>query len=99
MAQKLLKTDKTSGYVGIQATDAINDNFTELYAGAGGGGALTINSQPDSYTLVLADAGKLIDMTKSSASNLTVPPNSDVAFPVGTVVTVKRSHATGAVTF
>lgn len=36
-----------------------------------------------SYTLVLGDAGKFVTMTNASASTLTVPPNSSVAFPVG----------------
>lgn len=38
------------------------------------------NAQTDSYTLVLTDAGKMITMNKATANNLTVPPNSSVAF-------------------
>nr|WP_324128882.1 hypothetical protein [Aeromicrobium sp.] len=46
-----------------------------------------INAQTGtSYTLVLADAGKFVTMSNASASTLTVPPNSSVAFPVGTVI-------------
>ena len=45
-----------------------------------------INSRSDSYTLALTDAGKFIKMTKGTANNLTVPPNSSVAFPVGTEI-------------
>lgn len=41
-----------------------------------------------SYTLVLTDAGKMVTMTNASANTLTVPPNSSVAFPVGTRVDV-----------
>jgi hypothetical protein len=37
-----------------------------------------------SYTLVLADAFKLVTMNNASANTCTVPPNSGVAFPVGT---------------
>jgi hypothetical protein len=50
--------------------------------------ALPVNTQTASYTLVLGDAGKTVEMNVASANNLTVPPNSSVAFPVGTVVEV-----------
>lgn len=47
----------------------------------------TINAQTGtSYTLVIGDAGKFVTMSNASASTLTVPPNSSVAFPVGTVI-------------
>lgn len=49
--------------------------------------SLTINAQTGTgYTLVAADAGKLVTMTNASASTLTVPPNSSVAFPVGAFI-------------
>lgn len=49
----------------------------------------TINTQTGtSYTLVAADAGKVVTMDNASASTLTVPPNSSVALPVGTQVDV-----------
>lgn len=51
------------------------------------------NAQTDDYTLVLGDAGKIVEMNKSTAVTLTVPLNSSVAFSVGTVVDVL---ATGA---
>ena len=47
---------------------------------------ITVNTQTGSYTLVLADAGKLVEMNVGTANNLTVPPNSSVAFPIGTVI-------------
>lgn len=40
------------------------------------------------YTLVLADAGNNVDMNNASANTLTIPPNSSVAFPIGTLITV-----------
>lgn len=64
--------------------------------GGGTSGAVTLNfdyavgnqaiesAQTASYTLVLGDAGKMVTMTNASANNLTVPPNSSVAFPVNT---------------
>jgi hypothetical protein len=51
------------------------------------------NRQTASYTLVLADEGKLVETNVASANNLTVPPNSSVAFPVGTQVLVSQYGA------
>lgn len=45
-----------------------------------------ISTQTASYTLVLGDAGKAVEMSNASAVIVTVPPNSSVAFPIGTVV-------------
>lgn len=46
-----------------------------------------INTQTGTaYTLRLSDAGNFVTMSNASASTLTVPPNSSVAFPVGSVV-------------
>ena len=49
---------------------------------------LAFNTQTASYTLVLADAGKAVLMNVGSANNLTIPPNSSVAFDVGTQIIV-----------
>ena len=46
------------------------------------------NAQTASYTLVLADKNKIIEMNVGSANDLTVPANSVVAFPVGTQIQV-----------
>jgi hypothetical protein len=55
---------------------------------------IVVNAQTGtSYTLVLADAGKLVERNNASANTLTVPPNSSVAFPVGTIIAVSREGA------
>jgi hypothetical protein len=59
----------------------------------GGGGALSVNTQTESYTLVLTDADKLVRMNVASANELTIPPNSSVAFDVGTVLYVEQMGA------
>lgn len=46
------------------------------------------NNQVDSYTLALSDSGLCVELNKATAVNLTVPPNADVAFPVGTVIEI-----------
>lgn len=64
---------------------------------SGGGqdtGYATINSQTGTaYTLVLADAGALVTMSNADANTLTVPPDSAVAFPVGTRVDIGQDGA------
>lgn len=50
-----------------------------------------------SYTLVIGDAGDVVEMSNASANVLTVPPNSSVAFPVGTAIDVVQTGA-GATT-
>jgi hypothetical protein len=54
---------------------------------------LVTNAQVASYTLVLADAGKLVEISNASANNLTVPLNSTVAYPVGTEINILQTGA------
>ena len=54
---------------------------------------VVVNTQTASYTLVLADAGKLVEMNVASANTLTVPLNASVAFSVGTVINVRQYGA------
>jgi hypothetical protein len=73
--------------------------------GAGGANCVTIasdgavnillkqNGQSASYTMVLADAGKMIQMSNASANNLTVPTNASVPYPVGTQINVLQTAA------
>jgi hypothetical protein len=51
------------------------------------------NAQVASYTLVLADAGKLVEMSNASANNLTVPLNATVAYPVGAQINILQTGA------
>ncbi len=74
-------------------------------ASAGGAGSVyskrlrEINDQSDtSYTFVLTDDGKYCRFTNGSAVTVTVPPNSSVAFEVGTQIDVFQGGA-GKVTF
>lgn len=46
------------------------------------------NVQTASYTLALSDVGKIIEINNASAVTVTIPPNSSVAFPIGTIITV-----------
>ncbi len=52
---------------------------------------LTINAQTGTtYTFVLADAGKMVTSSNGSAQTFTVPPNSSVAFDIGTQIMVQN---------
>ena len=54
------------------------------------------NVQSSSYTCVLSDAGKVITMDNTSSATITIPPNSSVAFPIGTTISIARIN-TGSV--
>lgn len=51
------------------------------------------SAQTSSYTLVLADAGKVVELSNGSANTLTIPPAVDVAFPVGTEIDFYQTGA------
>lgn len=49
----------------------------------------TLNAQTGTtYTAVLADAGQIITTSNASTVVVTIPPNSSVAFPIGSQITV-----------
>lgn len=45
------------------------------------------------YTLVIGDAGRVIEMNNASANTLTVPTDASVNFPVGTVIDIFQTGA------
>lgn len=51
------------------------------------------SSKTTNYTLVLGDGGTAVEMTNAAAITLTVPPDSSVAFPVGTIIEVAQLGA------
>ena len=51
---------------------------------------MTINNQTAAYTLVLADINKVVRIDVATGVNLTVPNNSSVAFPVGSMIHVRQ---------
>jgi hypothetical protein len=81
-------------------TQTARDNSTKLATTAyvdAADTAITANTQTASYTLVLGDAGKVVEENSASATVVTIPPNSSVAFPTGTVIEICRIGA-GSVT-
>jgi len=68
-------------------------NFAAMITNEDGSGNVVLSeiatsAQTASYTLVLADRGKLVEMNVGSANTLTVPLNSSVAYPVGTQIDI-----------
>ena len=55
---------------------------------------IAINAQTDAaVTAVLTDDGKLVTMSNASANTFTVPPNSSVAFGIGTQINIAQLGA------
>ena len=55
---------------------------------------VAVNAQTVSYTFVLADGNNtLVTLANASANTATIPPNSSVAYPVGTVLNVAQTGA------
>lgn len=78
--QVLTKNSATDGDASWQAPAASTDRVVS-------------NPQTGPYTLVLADAGKSIDVTSAVPAAVTVPTNATVAFPAGTIVGVSQQGA------
>ncbi len=84
----------------LEAGDVVNDTTT-------GGTAVPLAAEQGknlatkrpsvektaSHTLALVDAGYLVRMNVGSSNNLTVPPNSDVAFALDTMIDVAQMGA------
>jgi hypothetical protein len=65
---------------------------TAAVAAVTGGGGGIVNKTATS-TLLLTDAGNLVEMSVASANTLTIPPNSSVAFPVNTEIDIVQMGA------
>ena len=62
--------------------------------GATGPDVLSLNSQTGTtYTFALSDTGKFVELSNASAITATLPPNSSVAFPVGTLLNFMQTGA------
>ena len=71
---------------------SIDDQTGTVYT-AGKSSSPTINAQSTNYIAALGDANNVVEMTSGSANTFTVPPNSNVAFIVGTTLTVIQGGA------
>jgi hypothetical protein len=78
---------------GSNVTKSYNDTTGETTLSSSSGSDVVTNTRTASYTLVLSDSGKLVEMNVSGANTLTVPPNSSVAFPTGTTIGIRQYGA------
>jgi hypothetical protein len=71
-------------------TNATHDHTAASSGGRLAGDAVLYSNaiKTASYTLVLSDLGQIIRMNLTTDNNLTIPPNSSVAFPIGSVINI-----------
>ena len=95
--EKLVITG-TDGQNSLEVADGDVTITDQLTVSGGLVAPLQINAQTGTtYTFVLADAGKMVTSSNGSAQTLTVPPNSSVAYAVGTQIIV-QAIGSGAAT-
>ena len=99
---KILDSNVTAAKLATDAvtTAKIQDNavtqakLADRVVGSAEYDSLTLNAQTGTtYTLVLADAHKLVTLSNASGITLTVPPNSSVAFETGDQVNLLQLGA------
>jgi len=83
----------TSGRISFDAS------ADKLYVGDGtqavefASSTLITNARTASYTLVLADKDKLVEVSNASANTVTIPTNASVAYPTGTQINILQTGA------
>jgi len=91
--------DLAKGDVGLGNVDNTSDankpvsTATQTALDAKTNKLIVTNRQTASYTLVLGDADKLVEINNASANNLTIPLNSSVAFATGTQILLAQYGA------
>jgi hypothetical protein len=90
----------TTGLVGgnIERMRIDSDGRIKISAGGVLEAPLVQNAQTVDYTLVLSDAGKLVECNKSTQFNITIPTNALVAYPIGTQIQFLQTGA-GQISF
>jgi hypothetical protein len=85
-------SDRALAVTHVASNSTLTGNVMISIAGGGGGGpsplVLERPVQASNYTLTLDDAGLVVVMNVSTPGTLTVPSNSSVSFPLGTIVMV-----------
>ena len=94
--EKLVITG-TDGQNALEVADGDVSITDQLTVSGGLVAPLQINAQTGTtYTFVIGDAGKLVTSSNGSAQTVTVPPNSGVAFVVGTQIIVQNIGSANA---
>ncbi len=88
-----------TGYVKAAGTVSATDSILAAIQKLDGNNDLkadkliTHNTQTASYTLVLADKDKMVEMNVAGANNLTIPLNATIAFPIGSQILWRQEGA------
>ena len=94
--EKLVITG-TNGQNSLEVADGDVSITDSLTVSGGLVAPLAINAQTGTtYTFVIGDAGKLVTSSNGSAQTVTVPPNSSVAFAIGTQIIVQNIGSANA---
>lgn len=94
--EKLVITG-TNGQNALEVADGDVSVTDSLTVSGGLIAPLQINAQTGTtYTFVAADAGKLVTSSNGSAQTITIPPNSSVAFAIGTQIMVQNIGSANA---
>jgi hypothetical protein len=90
-----IETDTNLFKIGNGSTAWNSLAYGGLEGGPGPSGdpTLTINQQTDTYTVLLTDASKLIEMSNAAGINLNVPTDASADFPIGTQISVLQTGA------
>ena len=96
----MLASGAAAGNLGFTPLNKAGDTATNLLiansalstTSAGYLGA-PVNEEDGAYGFVLTDAGKMVRGNNASPMTYTIPPNSAVAFPVGTAIVVRNVGA------
>jgi len=83
----------TPARLGIGATDQVLVVASGAPAWAYKPNVVTNAQTGTTYTLVLTDAGKLVEMSNAAAITLTIPTNATTAFPTGTQIDLLQTGA------
>lgn len=92
-ASRIVGRKATGDVVALTGAEALAITGGITQADLDAAGLVTEVVKTANHTLVLSDGGKAIAMDVATANNLTVPPNSSVAFPVGTVIEARQLGA------
>lgn len=83
--------DASSGAIWHKTT--VKGVLTGWHKLAGVKDAKLINAQTASYIAALLDVNKIVEISNASGNTFTLPPDTDVAFPDGSEITVVQTGA------
>jgi len=82
----------------VDAVTTLEEAVEDLEGSGGGSQDYEINKQTgNSYTFVLTDAHKVVEMNyQIGGMQMSIPPNSSVAFPIGTRIRIVNTGGSNA---